>query len=75
MMRTNIMLAGIICGLTGCAHAATASEAARVVACQAVEERIENRHADGHISREQAGMRISCVRTVCDELHRRLADE
>ena len=70
MMRYALLLC-----LAGCAHASTAAEASRVVACQAVEERIENRLSDGEISMNQAGMRISCVRTVCDELHNRLADE
>ncbi len=50
-------------------------EAARVAACEAAEQAIEDSLAAGAIERQAALVRIDAVRSVCDELHLRIAGE
>jgi len=50
-------------------------EAARVAACEAAEQAVEDSLTAGALERDRALMRIDAIRAVCDDLHLRISEE
>ncbi len=63
--------------LAGCGggNGQVAAESARAAACEAAEQLIEDRVEAGELQREDAFLRIDCVRLVCDQMSERIAGE
>lgn len=72
-----LLLFVFVAVLQGCGggNAQVAAEGARAAACEATEQELEDRVNRGSLSREDAFLRLDCVRLVCDQIHARLAEE
>lgn len=60
-----------LCAACGGTQPTVTAEGARVTACQAVEQRIEDSDAAVTAKIDQ----LRCVRAVCDEMHERIVEE